>query len=138
MKLSYWRIAGLPSYDNFAVESVITRPGVLQLNLQHIAEESLRVVITFYNHIGHMVCDEFGMDRYIVGPPAEERSGGSNFYTASESDFKAFLTRGSADAIEGMEFESYIIVDSDHWIEIITKMPPDVKILAPDPGRSQH
>src|SRR5882724_702342 len=117
MKLAFWKIPGLATHHGFAFVDVVDRPGTLDVSLQNLEEPDIKVSIKFQNYIGFMICGEFGMERYIADSPARRSQGGSNFFTATESEFGTLLNRGDVNADAALAWKSFILVDADRWIE---------------------
>jgi hypothetical protein len=130
MKLTFWKIPGLVTHQGFAILDVVERPGLLEAHLQNSEDETLKLKIVFRNHTGFMACDEFGMERYVIDSPARQGLGGANFFIAAESEFKVLLQHGRVDDKSSMGLVSFVLVDSDHWIEIVTANEPEFDIMA--------
>jgi hypothetical protein len=122
MKLTFWKIGGLATYKDFAIDDIVVRSACIQLTLTNLTHERLRLKLTFSDHLGFMVCDEFGIDRYI----AESSDTGAHFFIAENSEFKELRRRGQAEPHDWSRTTSYVIVDSDFWIEILSDVAPQV------------
>jgi hypothetical protein len=126
MKLQYWRIAGLEIHRGFSVLSIHDALRNLEIVLARYETPEVGIKVAFENHCGVMYCDEFGMDQYIVNYPTNG-SQGSSFFQAQDSEFKALLERGDpANSLE--DATSYIFVDSDYWIEVLSRTAPSIQI----------
>jgi hypothetical protein len=123
MKLTFWRIAGLTTHKSFAIHDIVVRSGCLQLSLANVTDEQLRLKLTFSDHLGFMICDEFGMDRYI----ATASVSGANFFIAEDSEFKELRNRGKVEPYDWSKITSYVIVDTDFWIEVLSEIAPQVE-----------
>jgi hypothetical protein len=128
MKLQYWRIAGLGVHDGFSVLSIHDVPGKLEIELARYVTPKIEIKINFVDHCGVMYCDEFGMEGYIADSPVIRGDKGSNFFKALDSEFKALRQSGDVNIESWSSVSSYIIVDADYWIEILSKTPPEFQI----------
>jgi hypothetical protein len=126
MKLAFWKIPGLATHQGFAILDVVGKPGTLIVNLQNFEGRTIKIKLTFRGHVGFMACDEFGMERFVTDSPARQGLGGANFFLAEESEFKALLSGGSMSVFESEKLTSYVLVDSDHWIEVLATESPEI------------
>src|SRR4051812_1736005 len=97
MKLEFWKIPGLAIHHGFTIVDIVARPGVIEMHVQNLEVEGLKAKITFRDHAGFLVNDEFGMEGYIVDSPARRGLGGATFFIASDSEFKLLLSRGAVE-----------------------------------------
>jgi hypothetical protein len=125
MKLTFWRIPGLVTHRGFAITDMREKPGTLSVRLEHLEHQGLTLLITFL-HTGFMVTHEFGMERYIAESPAKRGEGGSNFFTCVDSEFERLCRRGSYEESESPA--SYLLIDPDHWLEVLTMHKPTVEL----------
>jgi len=128
MKLQYWRIAGLGVHSGFSVLSIHDVPGKLEIELARYETPKIEIKITFSGHSGVMYCDEFGMEGRIIDTPIRHGGDGSNFFIALDSEFKMLRQSGDASGASWGSVDSYIIVDTDYWIEILSEKPPIFQI----------
>jgi len=133
MKLEFWKIPALGVHLGFALVAITERSGDLEVKLQYLEDQALKVTIIFRNHFGFMVCGEFGMQRYIADSPALQGRGGANFFTSTESEFMELLRRGGVE--EAKPLMSFVLVDSDHWLEVVTANDPEVDTSTSTPSR---
>jgi hypothetical protein len=126
MKLDYWRIPKLSKWQGFFVTSVTDDAGGLRFDLVNVANEADSFSILFRNHFGLLVSDEFGMEGFDPDTPAKKGGEGSNFFIGESTAFKEFCQKGFLGRTEWSKIKSYVIIDTDHYREVLSDAPPEI------------